>query len=93
MAKFLDKQDYDLFFELMRQREVLQQKIDEEGNDDFKTTAEGKGILMNIRNENQSIRQKLQLYLNLAKQQQTVSNAYDGGAKTRPVGIRLDRQG
>lgn len=91
MAKFLDKQDYDLFFEIMRQREGLQQQLDECA-DDYKKTQEGRAVLESIRTENHVIMQKLRLFLNRAKQQQSVSQAYDvTGA--RPVGGRLDRQG
>ncbi|MGI6091543.1 MAG: hypothetical protein GX348_00295 [Veillonellaceae bacterium] len=90
MAKFLDKQDYDLFFEIMRQRESLQQKIDE-CTDDYKKTPEGREVLTSIRAQNQVIMQKLRLFLNQAKQQQSVSQAYDIGG-SRPVGVRFDRQ-
>ncbi|MDD4601166.1 MAG: hypothetical protein PHQ46_08950 [Negativicutes bacterium] len=92
MAKFLEKQDYDLFFELMRQREVVQKAIDECG-DEYKTTEEGRQVLESVRCENQVIQQKVQMYLNRATQKQTISKAYDGGVVARPVGIRLDRQG
>ncbi|MPM38829.1 hypothetical protein SDC9_85459 [bioreactor metagenome] len=90
MAKFLDKQDYDLFFELMRQREIMQKAIDE-CVDNYKASEEGRMILESIRRENQVIMQRLQMYLNRAKQQQKVSKAYDGVTVARPVGARLDR--
>lgn len=92
MAKFLDRQDYDLFFELMRQRENLQQTLDE-SKDNYKNTVDGRAVLASIRGLNQTIMQKLQLLLNRAKYKQTVSLAYDGGGVARPVGNRLDRQG
>lgn len=94
MVKFLDKQDFDLFYEIMRQREQLQEAI-AGTNDDYKHTPEGREVLVTIRNLNQRITQKLQLSLNQAKYRKTVSSVYDGGGYGggRPVGIRLDREG
>lgn len=90
MSKFLLRNDIDLFFELMNQRERLQADIDD-CEDDFKRTAEGKSLLEAVRLTNQGIGHRLQFLLNQAKQQETVSNAYDGYGE-RPVGNRLDRR-
>lgn len=90
MSKFLLRNDIDLFFELMNQREKLQAELDS-CEDDYKRTVEGKSLLEAIRMTNQGIGHRLQLLLNQAKQQETVSNAYDGYGE-RPVGNRLDRR-
>lgn len=90
MLKFIDKKDYDLFFELMRQREVVQQALDELEYDDFKRTEQGRGSLAEIRVLNSSIMQKMQLFLNNARHKKSVSNAYDGSGETWAAGSRLD---
>lgn len=90
MFKFLLRNDIDLFFELMNQRERLQADIDD-CEDDFKRTPEGKSLLEAVRMTNQGIGHRLQFLLNQAKQQETVSNAYDSYGE-RPVGNRLDRR-
>lgn len=90
MSKFLVRNDIDLFFELMNQREKIQAELDS-CEDDYKRTAEGKALLEVIRMTNQAISHRLQFMLNQAKQQETVSNAYDGYGE-RPVGNRLDRR-
>lgn len=92
MDKFLAQQDYDLFFEIMRQRENVQQRIDEAAGGGYQKTPEGREVLRQIQVKNLAIMQKLQLFLNRAKQQRAVARAYDG-AGGRPMGIRLDRQG
>ena len=90
MSKFLIRNDIDLFFELMNQREKIQAELDS-CEDDYKRTAEGKSLLDSIRLTNQGISHRLQFLLNTAKQQETVSNAYDGYGE-RPVGNRLDQK-
>ncbi len=44
MSKFLVRNDIDLFFELMNQREKIQAELDS-CEDDYKRTAEGKSLL------------------------------------------------
>jgi len=90
MSKFLLRNDIDLFFELMNQREKIQAELDS-CEDDYKRTAEGKSLLETIRMTNQAIGHRLQFLLNQAKQQEDVSNAYDGYGE-RPVGNRLDQK-
>jgi len=90
MSKFLLKNDIDLFFELMNQREKIQADIDS-CEDDYKRTAEGRALLEAVRATNQGIGHRLQFLLNQARQKETVTNAYDGYGE-RPVGNRLDRR-
>ncbi|MDF2930633.1 MAG: hypothetical protein K0Q75_2871 [Anaerospora sp.] len=90
MSKFLLRNDIDLFFELMNQREKIQADLDS-CEDDYKRTPEGKSLLEAIRMTNQGIGHRLQFMLNQAKQQESVSNAYDGYGE-RPVGNRLDQK-
>jgi len=78
MAKFLTRQDMNLFYDLMSQRERLQTLIDQTADDGFKASTTGRSLLGEIKQESQRILQRLQLQLNHSKRQQQVSNAYDG---------------
>jgi hypothetical protein len=90
IERFLSKKEYDLCFELMGQRESLQSKLDAVV-DDFRLTDEGRQLLSDIRNRNQTILQGMRAALRMMQQQQSVSSAYDGYGASRPVGNRLDR--
>ena len=76
MAKFLTKQDMDLFYDLMSQRERLQILIDQTADDGFKVSASGRSLLTEIKQQSQTIIQKLQFALNNNKRHQQVSDAY-----------------
>lgn len=92
MAKFLDKKDFDMFNEIMKQREAVQKNIDKAANSEFIGSPEGKQLLLQIRQKDELIKGKLRLLLNSAKQEQTVSQAYDPYAAMANVGYRMDRQ-
>ena len=77
MTKFLTKQDMDLFYDLMSQRERIQTLIDQTADDGFKVSTPGRSLLIEIKQESQMIIQKLQLVLNNSKRQRQVSDAYN----------------
>lgn len=87
MDKFLGRDDLDMFFELMDQRENLQAAIDRQPHDDFRLSAQGREIIGRISRENQLIALKMRQWLNKARQQETVSQAYD---KYSHVGANMD---
>lgn len=91
MHKFIEREEYELFEELMRQREVLQERIDD-CIGSFKATEQGQNIIETVRELNVAITQKVQLYLNRFKHQEKVSQAYDGygGYGNGAVGRRFD---
>jgi len=78
MAKFLTKQDMNLFYDLMDQRERLQTLIDQTADDGFKASTSGRSLLTEIKQESQMIIRRLQLAFNNSKRQQEVSDAYSG---------------
>ena len=78
MAKFLAKQDMNLFYDLMNQRERLQTLIDQTADDGFKASTPGRSLLLKIKQESQTILQRMQLQFNHSKRQQQVSDAYNG---------------
>lgn len=84
MLKFLAKPDMELFYELMNQREKLQTLIDQAADPDYKVSPEGKSMLSEIKQDNQTITQHLQLQLSNTKRQHQVTEAY-GAASTTAV--------
>ena len=86
MLKFLTKQDMDLFYELMKQREHLQAMIDEAADEGFKNSPEGRELLIEIQQDSQLIAKRLQLQLNSGKRQQQVAAAYGD-----PTGLPVSR--
>lgn len=90
MSKFLARKEYDLFFELMSQREKIQEMLDQV-DDPLKKTAEGQAVINTIRQENQQLIAHLRLAMNQMQQQHTVANSYDGGMPR--AGRSFDHQG
>ncbi len=84
MLKFLTKQDMDLFYDLMNQRERLQTIIHQNGDDGFKVSPEGQSYLAEIQQDSQNIIHNLQLRRSNSKRQHQVSEAYSG-LSTAPV--------
>jgi hypothetical protein len=91
MAKFIEKQDMDLFDELLDQRSKLQLIIEDTPDRDFKRSEKGKRCFAAIQQTEQIIKQKLEYMRNVMSRQNQVSNAYDGYA-TSILGRRMDRQ-
>ena len=82
MIKFLTKQDMNLFYDLMNQRERLQTMIDRTADDDFKVSPEGRSSLAEIQQDNQTIIHDLQIRLGSSKRQHQVSEAYSATSTT-----------
>lgn len=78
MIKFLDKPDMNLFYELMNQRERLQNMIDESEDKGYKASSEGKALLSQIQRDNQYITEHLQLQINQGKHIHQVAEVYNG---------------
>ena len=76
MMKFLAKQDMDLFYNLMNQRERLQTVIDQTDDAGFKDSPVGQSLLTEIQQDSECIRQNLQVRLSNSKRQHQVSEAY-----------------
>lgn len=77
MLKFLDKQDMELFYELMDQRERMQSIIDETQDEGFKISPEGLSLLTEVEKDNQIIFRDLQLMHSRAKRHHQVSEVYN----------------
>ena len=91
MMKFLAKQDMDLFYELMNQRERLQTIIDQTVDNDFKVSLEGRKLISEIQLDSQTIIRDLQVRLGSSKRQHQVSEAY-GAASTTAVSQMYEKR-
>ena len=82
LIKFLTKQDMDLFYNLLNQRERLQTIIDQTADSGFKVSQEGRTMLTEIQQDSQTIIQNLQVRLNRSKRQHQVAEAYSAASTT-----------
>ena len=80
MLKFLDKQDMELFYELMDQRERLQTIIEETPDEGFKLSSPGQSLLFELKKDNELILNNLQAKQSRAKRHHQVSEVYTGAS-------------
>lgn len=90
MAKFIEENEFEMFFALMEQREGIQASLDQHNDRSFITSPEGRSLVTTITQLNQTITYKLHYHRNIAKRQEEVSSAYDGGASPYSAGRRMD---
>ena len=90
MKKFLDKQDLDLFVELVSQRDRLQGMIESAQQKSCKDCPSTKGLLSQINTANEEMMNKLHYVMNMENKQQNLSRAYDGYSSSSLIGIRTD---
>lgn len=77
MLRFLEKENIDMFLELLTQRLALQKNIEALSNDTYHLTPEGKALIAQINPLNRQIQYRTQLWLNTTKRNQTMARAYD----------------
>ena len=82
MVKCLEKQDLNLFYELMNQRKRSKEMIDITTDDEFINSDEGQKLLFEIRSDSQFIDHALHRQLNIKNKQYQVSVAYDSDMRT-----------
>jgi len=94
MAKFLAKEDLDMFQSLMEQRERLQQLIDDNDADDrFVSSAEGQEVLATIRDINAGLSIAINGRYSRHKKIDLVDQAYAGRSAITTAGNRMNRIG
>ncbi|MFZ3101261.1 MAG: hypothetical protein WA131_04450 [Desulfitobacteriaceae bacterium] len=91
MLKFLTKQDMNLFYDLMNQREQLQTMIDQTDDEGFKSSLAGRSLLSEIQQDSQSISDNLQFRINSSKRQQQVAEAYSAAGTTAVSQMNWER--
>jgi len=77
VLKFVNRQNWDMVLNLLDQRAMLQQRIDEQGNREFVDSAAGQALIGEIMREEQGIALKMQQSRNQAENRQKVARAYD----------------
>jgi hypothetical protein len=92
MAKFLAKDDLEMFDSIMEQRERLQQLIDDNADKQFVASGEGRKIITMIRDINTSISLAINGRYSRSKNQDRLDQAYGGGIAA-PAGARMNRIG
>ncbi|SHH66957.1 hypothetical protein [Desulfosporosinus lacus] len=91
MLKFLTKQDMELFYNLMNQREHLQRLIERAPDDGFKVSPAGRNLLREIRQDSQAIIEAMQIRMGSSKRQHQVSKAYGAASTTAVSQMNLKR--
>lgn len=89
MGKFLDKQDLDLFLELVSQRERLQTMIEKRQSQAYQDTPPDQSLLSEIAQTNQLVLNKLKYMMNMEDKQHNISRAYDRYANNS-IGGHMD---
>lgn len=84
MVKFLTKQDMELFYHLMEQRERLQTEIEQAADDGFKDSPTARNMFAEIQQDNQYIMEQLQTRRNRVKKHHQAMEAY-GGSGSSPA--------
>ena len=82
MLKFLAKQDMELFYDLMNQREQLQVILEQTPDEGFKISPIGKALISEIQQDSQAIIETLQIRMGSSKRQHQVSKAYSAANTT-----------
>ncbi|HWQ89281.1 MAG TPA: hypothetical protein VN374_04845 [Desulfitobacteriaceae bacterium] len=91
MIKFLSRKEWELFFEIMRQREKVQELIDAAPDSAFRQRPEGRKMLEMLSQDNSRIILALQQMIYEMKHKHAISQTYEGGAPA--AGKRFDYQG
>ena len=77
MEKFLDKNDTDIFLDLLRQRTFFEEKIKMNQDQSFIQSPSGQTLLKEIIRVNKIVLQKTHIWLNKTKTNRNVSQAYE----------------
>jgi hypothetical protein len=77
MRIFLDKQDYELFYDLLEQRARLQDVLEETPDQGYKSSPEGQRLHGEIEQNNQAILLGMQVQHSKAKRHHQVSEVYN----------------
>lgn len=91
MGKFLAKQEMELFNNLLKQREQLQDIIDRTADDGFKVSPEGRRLLKRIGELNLVITNKMQLLVNNGRRQNQAAAAYNVASTTAVSRLNWNR--
>jgi len=92
MVSFLEKQEMDMFYALLDQRERLQAMIDERQDNSYLDSAEGKAMAREIQTKDNVMRMVLRGEMSRMQQQRQMRHAYQNHMRLES-GMRADHQG
>lgn len=93
LNKFASPDDYELFWDLLGQREKLQPMIEAAPDaENYQKSDEFQTLVREITALNESIAERLHFYKNAAVKQQNLANAYDGYGGGFVAGYRMDER-
>lgn len=91
MLKFIERENVDVFLQLLAQREELQKVLEKQETNDWPKTKEGQALYQKIKPVDMQIQYKARLWLNKSKHKNEVAKAYDSlGAQ--PAGHVFNRE-
>ena len=93
LNKFASPDDYELFWDLLGQREKLQPMIEAAPDtENYQKSDEFQVLVKQIMALNDSIAERLRFYKNAALKQRNLANAYDGYGGDFAAGYRMDER-
>jgi hypothetical protein len=92
MSTFLAKQELDMFYELLDQRQSLQAMIDETGDYEYLFSEAGQELVQEVQQEDVQNSRQLRGSMTRMQQQRQVRNAYQARYSSRS-GERTDFSG
>jgi len=92
MATFIARQELDMFYELLAQREQLQFMIEENGDSDYLQTNEGRGLVLEVEETDALISTQLRGSMSQLQQRRQIQAAYQGAYSNRN-GTQTDYSG
>lgn len=91
LSKAIVRNDFPLFEEILKQREVLQTLIDDLNDSTFTQSSLGKELFQKVLQENEILQQDFHYYATAVKTKVAAANAYETG-DLQSAGRHMDRQ-
>lgn len=76
LIKFIAKKDYELFYNILEQREQLQGLIEQTADNGFRDSQAGQDLLAEMQQDNERILREVKTKFGKVKQQHKVSSLY-----------------
>ena len=93
LSKFASPEDFELFLDLLGQREKLQPMIEAASDaEDYQKSEAFQVLVKQVMTLNDSIAERLRFYKNAALKQRNLANAYDGYGGGFAAGYRMDER-
>jgi hypothetical protein len=91
MLKFIERENIDVFLQLLGQREEVQKILEQQEANDWPRTKEGQALYQKIKPVDMQVQYKARLWLNKSKHKNEVAKAYDSLGE-QPAGHVFNRE-